>query len=54
MATHKIDKEKTVMIGDNINTDICFGKNGGIGSVLVMTGVFGYKDLENGKINEKN
>ena len=27
------------MIGDNIETDITFGKNGGIDSLCVLTGV---------------
>lgn len=40
-----IDKKKTVMIGDNLKTDISFAGNASVDSVLVMTGVTKYENL---------
>lgn len=37
-ATH-IDRSTTCMIGDRLNTDIMFGKEGGLGTLLVLTGI---------------
>ena len=34
-----LDKSKAIMIGDRPDTDILFGKNAGIDTCLVMTGV---------------
>ena len=34
------------MIGDNLLTDIQFGINGGVDSLLVMTGVTAIDELE--------
>lgn len=37
---HKItDKSRVVMIGDNLETDIAFGLNSGIDTIVVLTGV---------------
>ena len=33
------DKTKILMIGDNLTTDIAFGLNSGIDTVVVLTGV---------------
>jgi len=38
ITTHKLDRERTVMIGDRIDSDVEFGINGGISTVLVLTG----------------
>jgi len=36
---HNCDPARTLMIGDRIDTDIMFGNNAGIDTLLVMTGV---------------
>ncbi|KAG8803183.1 hypothetical protein FRC17_006231, partial [Serendipita sp. 399] len=38
-AKHEFDPARTIMIGDRLDTDIVFGKNGGVSTLLVMTGV---------------
>lgn len=50
-----IDKDKSLMIGDNAKTDIQFAKNGGVDSLLVLTGVTNVnnlaKEFENNSVN---
>ena len=37
--SHKLDRKRTVMFGDRLDTDMLFAQLGGIDSVLVLTGV---------------
>ena len=43
---HHLDRAKTCMVGDRLDTDIAFGKNGGMGTLLVFTGVTSREALE--------
>ncbi|KAG7733844.1 hypothetical protein KL948_001046 [Ogataea haglerorum] len=36
---HKLDKSRTVMVGDRLNTDMKFGRDGGLATLLVLTGI---------------
>ena len=43
---HHIEPQKTLMIGDRLNTDITFGNTNGMDTALVLTGVSKESDIE--------
>ncbi|KAI0062590.1 HAD-like protein [Artomyces pyxidatus] len=45
-AKHDFDPARTLMIGDRLNTDIQFGKAGGLSTLLVLTGIAKEADLD--------
>lgn len=41
-----IDEEKTIFVGDRLNTDIAFANHGGLDSLLVLTGISSEADCD--------
>lgn len=39
VADKGLDRSRTIMVGDRLNTDIKFGNDGGLGTLLVLTGI---------------
>lgn len=50
----KFEKERTLIIGDTLKSDMVFGKNAGYSTLFVGTGVSTMKDIEDvvEKIND--
>jgi glycerol 3-phosphatase-2 len=50
VALEKVNKDKIVMIGDRLDTDILGGKNAGLSTILVLSGSTKKEDLEDSEI----
>jgi 4-nitrophenyl phosphatase len=52
LALHKLDTQpdETLVLGDRLDTDILGGKNAGLATALLLTGVTDRHDLENASI----
>lgn len=48
---YDLNRSRTLMVGDRLDTDIAFGKLGGLKTLLVLTGVTRETDLEKAKVN---
>ena len=44
-AAHNLNRSRCVMIGDRLDTDVAFGKTGGIRTLMVETGVHAREDF---------
>ncbi|RUS17126.1 HAD-like domain-containing protein [Endogone sp. FLAS-F59071] len=47
IARYSLDLNRTLMIGDRLDTDIDFGNRGGLATLAVLTGVTTEQDLQN-------
>ena len=46
LKEYNLDSKSTVMIGDRLDTDVIFGKNGNLYTILVLSGVSKREDVE--------
>ncbi|POW21501.1 hypothetical protein PSHT_02400 [Puccinia striiformis] len=49
LEKHKLEPSRSCMIGDRLDTDIAFGINGGLSTLLVLTGVVTRADVNQPK-----
>ncbi|KAI9209149.1 HAD-like domain-containing protein [Polychytrium aggregatum] len=50
VAKYHLDRDRTCMVGDRLDTDILFGQSGNLKTLLVMTGVTSHDQLEKSAI----
>lgn len=50
LAARGFAREETVIVGDRLDTDIALGKQCGVFSVLVLTGIASLEDAENAQV----
>jgi phosphoglycolate phosphatase len=53
IAKFNLTPERTVIIGDRLDTDIMLGSVGGTGSILVCTGCVGFEEVKGLRAGEK-
>ncbi|KAH8827119.1 2-phosphoglycolate phosphatase [Flagelloscypha sp. PMI_526] len=46
IQANSLNPEKTIMVGDRLNTDILFGQAGGVHTLLVLTGITQVEEVE--------
>lgn len=39
IKSHNLDRSRSIMVGDRLDTDILFGQNGSLKTLLVFTGI---------------
>lgn len=48
-----IDPERTMMIGDRTNTDVKFGRDHGLKTLLVLSGCHQLEDIMDNRMNDR-
>ncbi len=47
---YNLNRQRTLMVGDRLDTDILFGQNGQVKTMLVLSGVTKIGDLKNSNV----